>query len=451
MKKLVATAAAAALLGSAAFAGVSLGGDSMKINMGGWGRGVWLTGNGVNSDGDNDIYTSATKSWGGTGPRVGVEVSGESDNIGFLFGYHAEEGSNSEGTSCDYRIWWSPIEQLKVYLGKTPNQFRGDAVYGMWDIYRTGVVDRNGDFSNATKQEEGWTFQGQSSDGAQIYATPIEGLKLSASFNFPLSKDAIDTGAKTIYVDANGNEVSTVVGEYYLDDSGMLVKATKKTVSGSESTNLANVLGRKSKYAAAYDIESVGTVKVGIDTTAARVTDKDGKAKDQNILNVAFDLKAVENLYVSVGAFVPLVQKVGNDVALGNEVNVFAKYNMDSLTINARVGTLIGTAYYKKDGYEKDGGFGFLVGAGVDYKILEGLSFIGEVDYANGIYANRSTADNMDILDFGIGVKKSYSNGNICVAFEGTTNNGNAPVKAYATKEAKDFGWCIPVCFEYYF
>ena len=30
-------------------------------------------------------------------------------------------------------------------------------------------------------------------------------------------------------------------------------------------------------------------------------------------------------------------------------------------------------------------------------------------------------------------------------------NNGKAPVKAYAIKEAKDFGWCIPVCFEYYF
>jgi len=426
MKKLVATAAAAALLGTAAFAA--------DVKIGGWGRGVWLTGNGQNDAKDgNDIYTSATKSWGGTGPRVGMNFSLDTENIGCFAEFHAEE----DGKFTDYRIWWSPVEQIKVFFGKTPNHFRGDAVYGMWDIYRTGVVDRKGSFTEyigekygdtdtnndgnndsyalpllATQQEEGWTFMSHSCSGAQLLATPVEGLKLVAALEFPLTKEA------------------------------------------SSSSNVKNVLGRQSKFAAAYDIEGVGTVKAGLEEKGNIAKDSDGKAKAQNILNVAFDLKAVENLYVSVGAFVPLVQKSyveDVEIGVGNQVNAYVKYNADALTVHGRVGTLIGTGYSKKDDFEKDGGFGFLVGGAVEYKVMEDLSLIGEVDYANGIYANRSTADNMDVVDFGIAVSKSYANGKVVAGFEGTTNNNNAPVNAYTTNKADEFGWCVPICFEYWF
>jgi len=445
MKKLVASAAIAALLGSAAFAGVGLS-DAPKLSIGGWGRGVWLTGNGWNGETNdkgendgNDIYTSATKSWGGTGPRVGANISLETDNIGMFAEFHAEEQCWS-----DYRIWWSPVEQLKVFLGTNPNHFRGDAVYGMWDIYRTGVVDRSWKYDDcssnsikygsAQQQEEGWTFMSHSCKGAQILATPIEELKLVAAFEFPLSK----------------------TGCYWSEDKSVYVT--------EPSSNVKNVFGRQSTFAAAYNIEGIGTVKAGL-KEKDNVTVKDGKEKAQNILNVAFDLTAVENLYLSIGAFVPLVQKTvassvesnGEEIGWGNQVNVFAKYNMDALTISGRIGTIIGTYDAKTNNSETsgieatDGAFGFLVGAGVEYKIMDSLSVIGEVDYANGIYANRSTEDNMDVLDFGIAVSKSYSNGKIVAGFEGTTNNNNAPVNAYHTANNDDFGWCIPVCFEYWF
>ena len=419
MKKLVATAAAAALLGTAAFAA--------DVKIGGCGRGVWLTGNGVNEEKDgNDIYTSATKSWGGTGPRVGMNFSVETENIGVFTEFHAEEQQFS-----DYRIWWSPVEQLKVFFGTNPNHFRGDAVYGMWDIYRTGTVDRSWkydgrlDYGSAQQQEEGWTFMSHSCKGTQILVTPIEGLKLVAALEFPLTKEA------------------------------------------SSSSNVKNVLGRQSKFAAAYGIEGVGTVKVGLEEKT-NVATKDGE-KAQNILNVAFDLTAVENLTVSVGAFVPLVQKTvisnddnsvkfnGEEVGWGNQVNLFAKYKADALTISGRVGTIIGTYDQKvkvgeTSGIEStSGAFGFLVGAGLEYAIADGLSVIGEVDYANGIYANRSSADHMDVLDFGVAVSKSYANGKIVAGFEGTTNNGNAPVCAYETEKADQLGWCVPICFEYWF
>ena len=431
MKKLVATAAAAALLGTAAFAA--------DVKIGGCGRGVWLTGNGVNEEKDgNDIYTSATKSWGGTGPRVGMNFSVETENIGVFTEFHAEEQQFS-----DYRIWWSPVEQLKVFFGTNPNHFRGDAVYGMWDIYRTGTVDRSWkydgrlDYGSAQQQEEGWTFMSHSCKGTQILVTPIEGLKLVAALEYPLSKDNVPWKHNW---EKNEHEYN------------------------GASANVKNVLGRQSKFAAAYDIEGVGTVKLGLDEKG-QATVKDGEKKAQNILNVAFDLTSVENLKLSVGAFVPLVQKTvaksvdsnGEEIGWGNQVNLFAKYKADALTISGRVGTIIGTYDQKvkvgeTSGIEStSGAFGFLVGAGLEYAIADGLSVIGEVDYANGIYANRSSADHMDVLDFGVAVSKSYANGKIVAGFEGTTNNGNAPVCAYETEKADQLGWCVPICFEYWF
>jgi opacity protein-like surface antigen len=396
MKKLVATAAAAALLGTAAFAA--------DVKIGGWGRGVWLTGNGVNEEGDgNDIYTSATKSWGGTGPRVGMNFSVETENIGVFTEFHAEEQQFS-----DYRIWWSPVEQLKVFFGTNPNHFRGDAVYGMWDIYRVGAVDRVGR-TNETQQEEGWTFMSHSCKGTQILATPVEGLKLVAALEYPLTKEA------------------------------------------STSSNVKNVLGRQSKFAAAYDIDGVGTVKAGLTEKGNVCTDDEGNEKAQNILNVAFDLTAVENLKVSVGAFVPLVQKIDGKNGWGNQVNAYVKYNADALTVHARVGTLIGAGYTDDKGKAEESGFGFLVGGAVEYAIADGLSIIGEVDYASNIYANLSTADNMDVLDFGIAISKSYSNGKIVAGFEGRTNNNNNYLNAYTTEKADQLGWCVPICFEYWF
>jgi len=424
MKKLVATAAAAALLGTAAFA---------DIKLGGWGRGVWLTGNAADGE-DNTVKTCATKSWGDTGPRVGVNLSGESENIGFFTEFHAEEQKFS-----DYRIWWSPVEQIKVFLGTNPNHFRGDACYGMWDIFRCGVVDIDWNYNSGSghyidykedgkaksgsgtvqQQEEGWTFMSHSSNGAQILVTPIEGLKLVAAFDFPLT---------------NGY--------------------------GGGGDELAEVVGRQSKYAAAYDIEGVGTVKLGV-TEYGKVSVKDGK-KDQNVISAAFDLKAIENLTLSVGTFIPLVQKtvvsgIGNkeEIGWGNQVNAFAKYKADALTISGRVGTIIGTYDQKAKAGETSGiestsgAFGFLVGAGVEYAIpsVEGLSVIGEVDYANGIYTRRSSADKNDCLDFGIAVSKSYSNGKFVAGFEGATNFK----QPFSTAKSDDFGWCVPLCFEYWF
>ena len=448
MKKLVATAAVAAVLGSVAFA---------DVNIGSWVSGVWGFGNGKsNYDSEkNDFYTANTQSWGGNGPRTAIDATGSTDYIGFqlqIFGNGTDLGMGDNA-----KIWWTPIEQFRLQLGHiSDDTLRSDAVYGMWDTYRLGAVRKGFDGTAdgedigliSNREEEGWTFMGQGTDGSVLSVSPIEGLQFFASLGFPFG-DAGTTTETTYYSDEDcKNKLNTVIvdGKYYNSNSKSWEKAyTKKSVVAGDnpSVNLAEVFGRKSKYAMAYTIEGIGTVKVGLDTTPARVTDKDGKAKDQNIINAAFDLSAVENLKVSIGAFIPTVQKItAFEMAVGNLVNASAKYNMDALTISARVGTVIGTAYENKDGeLKKDGGFGFLVGGGIDFDVMESITVFGEADYANGIYYSRSETDYSDVFDFGIGVRKSYDGGSVSVAFEGATNNNGM----FACAKADDFAWCVPI------
>ena len=417
MKKLVATAAVAAVLGSAAFADVSVGA---------WGRAVWIgAANQVHTNEDgttdgNDIVMANTQGWRGAGPRNGISFHGNhDDNIGFDFDIHCNNTTIKNGDVA--QVWWSPIHEFKLYLGKVDNNWlRGDACYGLWDMYRIGALKAG---NNGGKEEEGWTFMGQGATGAVLQGLFLDDhLKAFASLGF----DSTD-------------------GSTW--DNG----------TGTEGTKIDYVLGRQSNYALAYDIDGVGTIKAGLQEGWDRVTVKDGdstKEKDQNIINVAFDLTAVENLYVGIGAFIPMVQKVYNedvsdDVGVGNRVNAYARFGAtDQLTIHARVGTVIGSAYEKKDSYEKDGGFGFLVGAGVDYALMESLTLFGQVDYADGIYWNASKKDDTDVLDFGIGVKKDYGDGcSIAVAFEGATNNNGV----FKLEKADDFAWCVPIVITYSF
>jgi hypothetical protein len=407
MKKLVATAAVAAMLGSAAFA---------EISFGSWCRSVTVLGNGINEQKDgNDIILANTQSWGGTGSRVGLAVNGknEDETLGFNFEIHSE---SPEFTS--QYVWWAPIEQVKLQVGLDAGNdtLRGDACFGMWDLLRIGAVKDGkkfglGEFGHGS---EGWTFQNQGADGAVLGIFPIEGLKLYASLGMPHTNRTFD----------DDGEITSI-----------------------EKYNAANVVGRYSKYAVGYDIEGVGTIKVGLDTTPDRVDVKDGdatKKKDQNIINAAFDLKAVEGLYVGIGAFIPTVQKIdATETALGNRVNAYARYNADALTVHARVGTVIGTGYKDKDGVgKKDGGFGFLVGGCVEYAVLDGLTVYGQADYANGIWWNRSEQDNQDVLDFGVGAKKDFAGGWVSLGFEGATND-NGQFSVYET--GKGFSWAVPL------
>ena len=453
MKKLVAGAAVAALLGSAAFA---------DVNVGLSGQNVWAIGNGVNANGDsaNDVKMANATNWGGDGTRNQISVEASNDNFGGKFAYN-HNGDSDTAIDCGF-LWYSPFEQLKIWAGKgTGDDIRGDACYSTWELFRVGTMRQAEGKNNAF--HEAFTFQGQDSTGAKIGVFPIEGLKIFASLEYP----GWNNMSATTYYDEDGEELDSadlLNGKYWDSTDNTWKEATKKTTT----TNLAEILGRKSKYAIAYSIggdDGIATIKVGLDTNPDRVYVKDGdekKVKDQNIINAAVDLRPMDNLFISVGAFIPTVQKYyildnsSEEQSIGNKVNLYGKFGAtDELNIHAQVGTKIGTYKTgdKSDDYKKDGQLGLFFAAGVDYKLMEDLTLFGDVGYANGIYMSNSVADHKDCLNFGLGIQKSYDACSVSAGFVGATN-GYGMYKTTYTDNGDTkypFSWGIPLRVSYSF
>lgn len=405
MKKILVAAAVAAVFASASFAD--------GITFGSWGRGLWI---GAANEGKDNIVTAFNQSWGGNSPRTALSVHGSSENMGFDLDIFAD-GNTGLGVGDNARIWWKPVEQVFAQMGCVDyNPLRGDAAYGLWDFQRIGAVT----------DEEGWTFFGQSAKpGMVLTVTPVEGLTVVGRVN--MASYNAGTGA-------------TVGATYTIQDA----------------------FGLHSGAYVAYAIPDIGTVKLGVeadgDKKAAEF--KDGILKDPKhwvTAGVAFDLTAVENLFVSVGAFIPTSDGWTATGAKNNyRANAYARYSMDPITVHVRAGSKIGVydaGETTKKGKLVDDAVGFLVGGAVDFKLddfadaLANTKAFIEADYANGVYLNGSSADNMDTLTFGVGLVKGYSNGQVGIAFEGTTNNKGV----YTLDKADKFGWCVPIQFQYSF
>lgn len=398
MKKVITVAALAA-----AVAGLA----SADISFGSWGRGLWIT---AANSGDGDIVTDVHQSWGGDAPRTALAVSGDSDNVGFKLDIHSNASGIKQGDNA--YIWVKPIDQVKLYMGNMDvNALRGDVAYGLWNWDRLGCVDKR-------IGGEGWTFPAfVKGSGVSIQATPVEGLTLVA--DIPLNLDG-----------------------------------TAKKFSDK--------YGRSAKYAAAYDIKDVGTFKLGLETKPRVTKAGETESKENVQIDVAFDVSAVENASISVGARIPTVNGAITDptdpdhVYNNPYVTLGGSYKADALTAHLLAGVAINAADAKEN---KDDALGFSFGVGADYDLGEGLGVFADVRYANGIWQNSSSADHMDSLVFGLGVEKGWSNGKIGIAFEGATNNGGryALKNAYRNESGEflgvgeDFSWEIPVKFEYWF
>jgi hypothetical protein len=438
MKKIIGIAAITAMVASGAFA---------EITFGSWGRGLWYTAaNAQNTTGDmeNEVVTGVGQSWGGAGPRTALSIHGSTDNVGFnldVFG-----NGDSIGMGDNANIWVKPIQQIQLKVGHMDdNVTRGDAVWGLWNWARFGVVGSMG---------EGFIFPDGDAQGAQILVTPVEGLKIIAAL--PLS----------------------------LTDAG--------------DTRISTELGRNASYFGMYTIKDIGTVKAGVqcqsksDVKKAKDgtvlgyvnTDKNGKDVDFALIDAAFELTAVKNLSVSVGVSIPTAtnayssvyydkdntditskiysgDKAVTDIAKTGiakavpQINAYAAYTFDALTLHAALGTKINAVDNKEamnDDYTviKDvekSGLGLAFGAGADYAFENNIGTFVDVRYANSLYENSIKSNYKNSMTFGAGVTKGFSNGSIGVAFEGSTNNSGF----YSLKNDDDFAWAVPIKFEYSF
>lgn len=446
MKKLIAVSAVAALAATAL---------SAEITFGSWGRGLWVTA--ANSgyeeakDGKtswtNSVVTDIHQSWGGAAPRTALGVAGSSDNVGFALDIHGN--GTGLGMGDNGHIWVKPIDQVKVYMGKLDvNVLRGDAAFGLWNWDRIGCVDG----------QEGWTFADYlDANGAGMSAVinPAEGLTIGVAVPMALTNE--EHGTATPKKNKDGDTEYYQIGSlqdawlnsafvfaYDIQEVGTVKAALKLHTTNGHGTL------KNPKFEGDKLVFKDGEIQYDSGTWANYDEDKDGKpVKTWCEIAAAFDLKAVENLYASLGVVVPTLN------SKPYVANAYARYSVnDQLAVHALVGTKINANDAKKSKEEKEWktGFGFVGGVGVDYALDGGLGLFADVRYANNIWKSGTSADNKDNLTIGAGVTKGFSNGVIGVAFEGTTNGmGRYAYETEKDKSSKQFAWEIPVKFEYWF
>ena len=393
MKKIVGTIAAVAVAAGVAFA---------DVGIGSWGRAVWTPV--AYDDADGKVKSWEGISWGGNFSRVGITVHAESENVGFALDMNADNYSSTGiGVHDIAHFWAKPWSWLEVKVGKTQDDTgRGNIAYGMFNWKRMGA-GWTGEDVTFTRFGNGGGGQAQ---GAILKVTPVEGLWIIGAFD----------------VQDNGEAVST--------------------------------FGNHAQYGVGYEIEGIGHIRAQY-IGGENVTDYDGNlvAKDQ--INAAFDLAAVENLYLTVGAYIPLHLNRGN-VAITDKIEdtipqvklaVGASYKVAAVTFNAFFVGYLPNTLKNKDGdklFTKD--FNCQVGVGADVDLGNGIGLVADVRFSSAVsYSNSSTTlkTSGEEVVFLVGASKALTNGSIGIGFQGDINTVIAD--NFKDNSNTRFNWCIPV------
>ncbi|WP_277300080.1 porin [Treponema succinifaciens] len=393
-KTLIAVAAAAALTATSAFA---------EITFGAWLRTLTAP---VASNGEDTVVGTAN-SWGWGARTARIDINGVSEDGKAGFAMNVFNDMSMDITAGDRAVLWvKPVDMIKISVGKydsPDNGLRGDFCYGSWNWLRPYNWGFDG---------EGLTFDGIWRKGMMIEADPIEGLH--AFVVIPME----DANADSYYKKAEDTYRNVQIGF-------------------------------------GYAIDGVGKLKAQFIGDDSYTTDAEGdrdETKTTGQIGVAFDLNAVENLYVTVGArfgiadkdYAPDYLKMAFTAGASYQVSDAMKFSVDG-----------GYKQYQdktvgKDGDKKDNEF--FVGAGVDYTIMDGLNLAADVRYKNIGYGKEGDDGAISFL---VGVNKSVSsNGSLGIGFQGATNGCGfvqSGGKGLVADEADDFVWAIPVSVSVWF
>ena len=404
-KTLIAVAAAAALTATSAFA---------EITFGAWLRVI----TGVGSNGE-DVVMGTTNSWGGVRPaRLNAAGTSEDGKAGFKLDFYFD---NDEiwGHDKNIRIgdngylWVKPIDQIQLSIGKFDGGetgFRGDFCYGSWNWLRP---------YNWIVEDEGLTFRGSHKDGLMARITPIDNLVVLV-------------------------QLPVMNAKWGGNNAGYVAKTETE-----DAKNTAADVFKNAAYMASYSIEGVGTLKAGFFGADEEKTVEGKKYNQTGTVNVAFDLNAIENLYVTVGAFFDIADKEMGEWHEKMKFTAGASYQVsDAMKFSVSGGYV---KYMDKCAWlgNKDNAFG--IGAGVDYVIMDGLTLNADVRYKNVGYGKKGDDGSVSFL---AGVVKSVGgNANLQAGFQGSTN-GCGLVQAdtgIPAVEKDDFVWAIPVGLSVFF
>nr|WP_318681776.1 hypothetical protein [uncultured Treponema sp.] len=214
--------------------------------------------------------------------------------------------------------------------------------------------------------------------------------------------------------DGTGSQVMGAIVKVTPVD-GLLIEAALKA-DGSKVEDIFKV----GQYAAGYDIAGVGLIRaqyIGATKT----------------VNAAFDLKAVDGLALSVGAFIP------TESGKTMDINAYAAYGFGMVKAHALVA--VGITDSKAD---------ITAGVGADFDFGNGIGATADVRF--------NIANDANSISFLAGVTKGFSNGLIGLGFQGVTQSkakvGDIPGAAgkdFLFDGDSTFAWQIPVRVEYWF
>ena len=403
-KTLIAVAAAAALTATSAFA---------EITFGAWLR---VLGSPIASTGE-EVVAGMENSWGWGARTARIDINGVSEDGKAGFAMNVFNDMSMDISAGDRAVLWvKPVDMIKISVGKydsPDNGLRGDFCYGSWNWLRPYNWGFDG---------EGLTFDGIWRKGMMIEADPIEGLH--AFVVIPMA-------------DANADSYYTKAEDAY----------------------------RNVQIGFGYAIDGVGKLKAQFIGDDSYTTDAEGdrdETKTTGQIGVAFDLNAVENLYVTVGARFGIADKDYRPDYIKMAFTAGASYQVsDAMKFSVDGGYI---QYQDDCTVRNDEAVDnvFFVGAGVDYTIMDGLSLAADVRYMSNVKGiNTKDADAVKnfkgygkdydegAISFLVGINKSVSsNGSLGIGFQGATNgcgfvqSGGKGLVANATD---DFVWAIPV------
>ena len=415
-KTLIAVAAAAALTATSAFA---------EITFGAWLR---VLASPVASTG-KDVITGVENSWGWGARTARININGTSEDgkAGFVMGVYNDFESGL-GQGDDAYLWVKPVDTVKVSVGKfdsPTNGLRGDFCYGSWNWLRPFNWVRDG---------EGLTFDGIWRSGLMVEADPMEGLHAFAVIPMSSSYKSAEETYRNIQV-GFGYTIEGVgkLKAQFIGDYGY---TTKNSKTGDYYLDASS--GEIERKSVAYDKDQ--------DKTTGQI-------------GVAFDITAIENLYVTVGARFGIADKDYASDYLKMEFSAGASYQVSE------------TMKFSVDGDYKQyqdkvlaGGDDslFSVGAGVDFTVMDGLAAVADVRYMSNNYGKKGDDGAISFL---VGVNKSVSsNGSLGIGFQGATNgcglvmndgSGIQAGKSYTLGkdggDGDEFVWAIPVSVSVWF
>ena len=417
-KTLIAVAAAAALTATSAFA---------EITFGAWLR---VLASPVASTG-KDVITGVENSWGWGARTARININGTSEDgkAGFVMCVYNDFESGL-GQGDDAYLWVKPVDTVKVSVGKfdsPTNGLRGDFCYGSWNWLRPFNWVRDG---------EGLTFDGIWRSGLMVEADPMEGLHAFAVIPMSSSYKSAEETYRNIQV-GFGYTIEGVgkLKAQFIGDYGY---TTKNKTDG-------------------YELDKY--TSTGVVTKEKEVAYDKDQDKTTGQIGVAFDITAIENLYVTVGARFGIADKDYAPGYLKMEFSAGASYQVSE------------TMKFSVDGDYKQyqdkvlaGGDDslFSVGAGVDFTVMDGLAAVADVRYMSNNYGK---AKDDGAISFLVGVNKSVSsNGSLGIGFQGATNgcglvtNDGTGIKAGQSYtlgkdggDGDEFVWAIPVSVSVWF